>query len=131
MDGSFHAFLLTVGLEFGAPHDPRNSIPSPRIPRGKPTADRRGIRGAVGNDRQAGKDGRSEDMKAPLNTPSHLWLPATRDETAPRGPAIRAAIDAETRRWINRSGYCGRSYIKSGTVKPDDLAFEIGAYRGR
>jgi hypothetical protein len=56
--------------------------------------------------------------------------PATRDENAPKSLPIRGVVDAETRRFIRGNAWaCQRSRIKSGTVKPDDLAFELGAYR--
>jgi hypothetical protein len=65
----------------------------------------------------------------PLHTPPHLWAPYP-DETAPRSLPIRGVVDAETRRFIRGNAWaCQRSRIKSGTVKPDDLAFELGAFR--
>lgn len=65
----------------------------------------------------------------PLHTPPHLWAPYP-DEAAPRSLPVRGVIDAETRRFIRgASRACQRSWIKSGTVKPADLAFELGVYR--
>ena len=67
-------------------------------------------------------------MTPPLNTPDHLWLPPTRDETAPRSLPIRAKeLDPDAKRFLRSAAYVGGyRYLKSGIVKPDDLAAEIG-----